>query len=225
MVVRVHPHSWRWRAGGAVMVFLITFCLGYLLGASRSNNVPFFNNIEERLRDEIVQLTAERDSDQLTLRALKSTLSDQATVMSEMRQMLEMYRGVLLPDEDGDAVVLRAPTTEYDPLTQSLKVVINVHRGVRDYSQYEGDLSVKVEGLLSGQPHSINISSLDSTRKGGVFPLKFQYLQRVQIAVSLPVSFVPEVIVSSVTMTQPSTTKRVRRDAMTFSVSSERGQQ
>ena len=87
MVVRVHPHSWRWRAGGAVMVFLVTFCLGYLLAASRSNNVPFFNNIEERLRDEIVQLTAERDSDQLTLRALKSTLSDQATVMSEMRQM------------------------------------------------------------------------------------------------------------------------------------------
>ena len=223
MVVRVHPHAWRWRTGVAAAALLLTFFLGYLLAASRADSVPFFNSIEERLRDEIAQLSAERDSDQLTFRALKSTLSDQAEVMSEMREMLAMYRGVLLPEETDDAVVLRTPTTDYDPVTKSLQVVEIVHRGASDYSKYEGDLSVVVEGLLSGQPHSINLSSLDSTLKSSVFPLKFQYLQRVQIAVSLPADFVPEIVVSSISMVQPTGATLARRDAITFSVTSERG--
>ena len=225
MVVRVHPHAWRWRAGGAAAALLLIFFLGYLLAASRADNAPFFNSTEERLRDQIAQLTAERDSDQLTLRTLKSALSDQAEVMSEMRQMLTMYRGVLLPEETGDAVVLRAPIADYDPLTQSLQVVEIVHRGASDYSKYEGSLSVVVEGLLSGKPHKIDLSSLDSTMESSVFPLKFQYLQRVKIAVSLPAGFVPETVVSSISMVQPTRATLARRDAVAFSVASERGQQ
>ena len=224
MVVRVHPHAWRWRVGAAAAALLFTFVVGYLVGASQADDVPFFNSPEERLRDEVAQLTVERDADQLTLRTLKSTLAEQATEMSEMREILALYRGVLLPEETGDLVVLRAPMTDYDPLTQSLRVVAIVHRGASDYSKYEGDLSVVVEGLLSGQPSSIDLSSLDTAMENSVFPLKFRYLQRVQIAVSLPVGFVPEIVVSAIKMVRPTKLMVARRDAMTLPASYEREQ-
>lgn len=223
MVVRVHPHAWRWRVGGAAAALLVTFLVGYLVGASQADDVPFFNSPEERLRDEVAQLTVERDADQLTLRTLKSTLAEQAGEISEMREMLTLYRGVMLPEETGDVVVLRAPATDYDPLTQSLQVVTIVHRGASDYAKYEGELSVSVEGRLAEAPHTIDLSSLDTATESGVFPLRFQYLQRIQIAVSLPEGFVPEIVVSSVTMDKPIKATLARRDAVELLIPSEGG--
>ena len=113
MVVRVHPHAWRWRVGRGCRA--AGDLVGYLVGASQADDVPFFNSPEERLRDEVAQLTVERDADQLTLRTLKSTLAEQASEISEMREMLTLYRGVMLPEETGDVVVLRAPPQTMTP--------------------------------------------------------------------------------------------------------------
>ena len=223
MVVRVHPHAWRWRVGGAATALLLIFVVGYLVGASQADDVPFFNNPEERLRNEIAQLTVERDADQITLRSLKSTLAEQASEISEMRDMLALYRGVMVPEETGDVVVLRASATDYDPLTQSLRVVTIVHRGASDYSKYEGELSISVEGRLTEQPHTIDLSSLDTATESGVFPIQFQYLQRIQVAVSLPEGFIPEIVVSSVTMDKPVKAALARRDAVELLISTEGG--
>ena len=157
------------------------------------------------------------------MRTLKSTLAEQASEISEMREILTLYRGVMLPEETGDVVVLRAPATDYDPLTQSLRVVTIVHRGASDYAKYEGELSVSVEGRLAEAPHTIDLSSLDTATESGVFPLRFQYLQRIQIAVSLPEGFVPEVVVSSVTMDRPIKATLARRDAVELLIPTEGG--
>ena len=223
VVVPVHPHALRWRVGGAATVLLFIFGVGYLVGASRVDDVPFFNSPEERLRNEVAQLTVERDADQLTLRTLKSTLAEQASEISEMRDMLALYRGVMLPEETGEVVVLRASATDYDPLTQSLRVMTIVHRGASDYSKYEGELSISVEGQLNEQPDTIDLSSLETATESGVFPLQFQYLQRVQVAVSLPAGFVPEIVVSSVTMDKPVKAALARRDAVELLISTEGG--
>ena len=55
--------------------------------------MPFFGSPEEKLRDQVTQLSVERDTDQQTLRDLRASLADQATQLNEMREMLALYRG------------------------------------------------------------------------------------------------------------------------------------
>jgi hypothetical protein len=44
--------------------------------------------------------------------------------------------------------------------------------------------------------------------------LRFRYLQKVQVAVSLPKGFVPESVVSSLRLDEPRVVTRERRDAL-----------
>ena len=128
MVVRVHPHAWRWRAGAAAGALSVTLLLGYWWGASSDSEIPFFDSPEEKLRDQVTQLSVERDADQETLRDLRASLSDQAAELNEMRDMLALYRGVMVPDDSEGLVVLRPPSVEYDAINHSLRLGSLVHR-------------------------------------------------------------------------------------------------
>ena len=151
MVVRVHPHAWRWRAGAAAGALSVTLLLGYWWGASSDSEMPFFDSPEEKLRDQVTQLSVERDTDQQTLRDLRASLADQAAELNEMRDMLALYRGVMVPDGSEEVVVLRPPTVEYDAINHSLQLVSLVHRGTGDDETYQGHLTVLVEGSLDEQ--------------------------------------------------------------------------
>ena len=214
MVVRVHPHAWRWRAGAAAGAFAITLLVGYLWGASNGSEIPFFDNPEEKLRDQVAQLSVERDIDQQTLRDLRASLSDQATELNEMREMLALYRGVMMPDDSEEVVVLRPPTVEYDAISHSLRLVSLVHRGTGDHKTYKGHLTVLIEGLLNDETDTVNLAALDTGQEDNVYSIRFRYLQKVQVAVSLPKGFVPESVVSSLRLEEPMVVTRERRDAL-----------
>ena len=214
MVVRVHPHAWRWRAGAAAGAFAITLLVGYLWGASSGSEIPFFDNPEEKLRDQVAQLSVERDVDQQTLRDLRATLSDRATELNEMREMLALYRGVMTPDDSQEVVVLRPPTVEYDAISHSLRLVSLVHRGTGDHKTYKGHLTVLIEGLLNDETDTVNLAALDTGQEDNMYSIRFRYLQKVQVAVSLPKGFVPESVVSSLRLDEPMVVTRERRDAL-----------
>ena len=212
VVKRVHPHEWRWRVSAAAGALLVALLVGYLWGASRPSDMPFFNSPEERLRDQVAQLQQEREADQQTLHALQATLSDRVTEIAEMREMLALYRGVMLPEETGDLVLSRAPTIDYDPRSQTFSAVALVHRGSGDFSEYRGEMTLILAGNLLGKPHEVNLAALDTDAETSVFPLSFRYLQKVQIAVSLPEGFEPETLVSSVSLKEPRRATSERRD-------------
>jgi hypothetical protein len=212
VVKRVHPHEWRWRVSAAAGALLVALLVGYLWGASRPSDMPFFNSPEERLQDQVAQLQQEREADQQTLQALQSTLSDKVSEIAEMREMLALYRGVMLPEETGDLVLSRAPTIDYDPRSQIFSAVALVHRGSGDFSEYRGEMALILEGNLLGQPYEVNLAALDTAAETSVFPLSFRYLQKVQIAVSLPEGFEPETLVSSVSLKEPRRATSERRD-------------
>ena len=214
MVVRVHPHAWRWRAGAAAGAFAITFLVGYLWGASSGSEMPFSDNPEEKLRDQVAQLSVERDADQQTLRDLRASLSYQATELNEMREMLALYRGVMMPDDSEQVVVLRPPTVEYDAIHHSLRLVSLVHRGTGDHKTYQGHLTVLIEGLLNDVSDTVNLATLDNGQEYNMYSIRFRYLQKVQAAVSLPEGFVPESVVSSLRLEEPMVVTLERRDAL-----------
>ena len=212
VVKRVHPHEWRWRVSAAAGALLVALLVGYLWGASRPSDMPFFNSPEERLQDQVAQLQQEREADQQTLQALQSTLSDKVSEIAEMREMLALYRGVMLPEETGDLVLSRAPSIDYDPRSQTFSAVALVHRGSGDFSEYRGEMTLMLAGNLLGKPHEVNLAALDTDAETSVFPLSFRYLQKVQIAVSLPEGFEPETLVSSVSLKEPRRATSERRD-------------
>jgi hypothetical protein len=55
---------------------------------------------------------------------------------------------------------------------------------------------------------------LDSASETSVFPISFRYLQKVQTAISLPQGFVPEALVSRLTLVAPRRITTERRDAI-----------
>jgi hypothetical protein len=178
VVKRVHPHEWRWRVSAAAGALLVALLVGYLWGASRPSDMPFFNSPEERLQDQVAQLQQEREADQQTLQALQSTLSDKVSEIAEMREMLALYRGVMLPEETGDLVLSRAPTIDYDPRSQTFSAVALVHRGSGDFSEYRGEMALILEGNLLGQPYEVNLAALDTAAETSVFPLSFRASSR-----------------------------------------------
>ena len=214
MVVRVHPHAWRWRAGAATGALTVSLVVGYLWGASSDSEMPFFDNPEEKLRDQVAQLSVERDADQQTLRDLRASLSDQATELNEMREMLALYRGVMMPDDSEEVVVLRPPTIEYDAINHSLRLVSLVHRGMGDHKTYKGYLTFLIEGLFNDENDTVNLAALDTGQERNMYSIRFKYLQKVQAAVSLPKGFVPESVVSSLSLVEPMVVTRERRDAV-----------
>jgi len=176
--------------------------------------MPFFDNPEEKLRDQVAQLSVERDADQQTLRGLRASLSDQATELNEMREMLALYRGVMMPDESEEVVVLRPPTVEYDAINHSLQLASLVHRGTGDHKTYQGYLTVLIEGLLNDETDTVNLAALDTGQEGNMYSIRFRYLQKVQATVALPKGFVPESVVSSLRLDEPMVVTRERRDAL-----------
>ena len=214
MVVRVHPHAWRWRAGAAAGALTVTLLVGYLWGASSDSEMPFFDNPEEKLRDQVAQLSVERDADQQTLRDLRASLSDQATELNEMREMLALYRGVMTPDDSEEVVVLRPPTVEYDAINHSLQLVSLVHRGTSNHKTYQGRLTVLIEGRLNDESYTVNLAALDTGQEHNMYTVRFRYLQKFQAAVSLPKGFVPESVVSSLQLDEPMVVTRERRDTL-----------
>ena len=214
MVVRVHPHAWRWRAGAAAGAVAVTLLVGYLWGASSDSEIPFFDTPEEKMRDQVTQLSVERDADQQTLRELRASLSDQVTELNEMRDMLALYRGVMMSDDSEEVVVLRPPTVEYDAINHSLRLVSLVHRGTGDHETYQGHLTVLIEGLLNNYNDTVNLAALDTGQESSTYNIRFKYLQKVQVAVSLPKGFVPESVVSSLKLDEPMVVTQERRDAL-----------
>ena len=119
-----------------------------------------------------------------------------------------------MPDDSEEVVVLRPPTVEYDVINHSLRLVSLVHRGTGDHKAYQGHLTVSIEGLLNDEIDTINLAALDTGQDKNVYTISFRYLQKIQVAVSLPKGFVPESVVSSLRLDEPMVVTRERRDAL-----------
>jgi hypothetical protein len=120
----------------------------------------------------------------------------------------------MMPDDSEEVVVLRPPTVEYDAISHSLRLVSLVHRGTGDHKTYKGHLTVLIEGLLNDETDTINLAALDTGQEDNMYSIRFRYLQKVQVAASLPKGFVPESVVSSLRLDEPMVVTRERRDAL-----------
>ena len=225
VVKRVHPHAWRWRLLALLTTLSVCVAAGLWWGLRLAAPLPVTDDREVALTDQINQLQLQSEADRQTVAELQRDLSEQAADIAALEDMLAFYRGVLAPEEAEAPVVLRRPELAYLPESQHWRMTVVVHRGEGGESLYRGQLSLKIAGQGPGEPVLITTDEVDSATASGVFPLRFRYLQQVQVVISLPEAFVPETVESVVTLTEP-VRRTVRRsdpwqDLVDASVSSQ----
>ena len=203
IVKREHPHAGRRRLLMLLAVITVVGAIGFLAGQRGVMPAPLTDDGTVALRDQITQLRLQSEVDQQTLNELRQFMADQAAELVELRQTLVFYRDVVAPEEGETAIILRQPSVQASTEPRQWQLHTVVHRGEGKDRQYRGELRLTMEGKLDGVPHTLELFTVDSGTKTGVFPLRFRYLQNIQAVISLPDAFVPETIESVVTLTKP----------------------
>ena len=203
IVKREHPYAGRRRLLMLFLIIGVVGAIGFWAGQRGVVPAPVLNDGTIALRDQINQLTLQSEADQQTLDELREYLADQAAELVELRQTLVFYRDVVAPEEGETAIILRQPSVQASTEPRQWQLHTVVHRGEGKDRQYRGELRLTMEGKLDGVPHTLELFTVDSGTKTGVFPLRFRYLQNIQAVISLPDTFVPETIESVVTLTKP----------------------
>ena len=203
IVKREHPHAGRRRLLMLLAVITVVGAIGFLAGQRGVMPAPFPDDGTVALRDHITQLRLQSEADQHTLNELREFMAAQAAELVELRQTLVFYRDVVAPEEGKTAIILRQPSVQTLTDSRQWQLHTVVHRGEGKDRQYRGELRLTMEGKLDGVPHTLELFTVDSGTKTGVFPLRFRYLQNIQAVISLPDTFVPETIESVVTLTKP----------------------
>ena len=203
VVKRVHPHAWRWRLLVAVLVLGICVSAGVWWGQRLSGVPAPLIDQSAALRDQISQLQLQAEADQQTLNELRDDLRQQAADIAALEDMLAFYRAVLAPEEADTPVVIRPPELVKLSDASRWRLSMVVHRSQDGDAVYRGQFSLIVQGEGLGEPVLSTLTEVDSATTSGVFPLRFRYLQELQVVISLPEGFLPETIESVVTLTGP----------------------
>ena len=203
VVKRIHPHAWRWRLLGAIVLLSSCFAAGAWWGQRLASGPAPLTNQSTVLRDQISQLQLQAVADQQTLNELRDDLRQQAADIGALEDMLAFYRAVLAPEEVDVPAVIRPPELVKLDDTSRWRLSVVIHRSEEGDAVYGGQLSVIVRGEGPGEPVLSTFGEVDSATTSGVLPLRFRYLQELQVVISLPEAFLPETIESVVTLTGP----------------------
>jgi hypothetical protein len=225
VVKRIHPHAWRWRLLGAIVLLSSCFAAGAWWGQRLASGPAPLTNQSTVLRDQISQLQLQAVADQQTLNELRDDLRQQAADIGALEDMLAFYRAVLAPEEVDVPAVIRPPELVKLDDTSRWRLSVVIHRSEEGDAVYRGQLSVIVRGEGPGEPVLSTLGEVDSATTSGVFPLRFRYLQELQVVISLPEAFLPETIESVVTLTGPVRRTLRRSDRWQDLVNSGRGAQ
>ncbi len=203
VVKRIHPHAWRWRLLGAIVLLSSCFAAGAWWGQRLASGPAPLTDQSTALRDQISQLQLQAVADQQTLNELRDDLRQQAADIGALEDMLAFYRAVLAPEEVDVPAVIRPPELVKLDDTSRWRLSVVIHRSEEGDAVYRGQLRVIVRGEGPGEPVLSTFGEVDSATTSGVLPLRFRYLQELQVVISLPEAFLPETIESVVTLTGP----------------------
>ena len=213
VVKRVHPHAWRWQLLGATCALAASLAAGVWWGMQIVPPEDVGLEDGSGLRDRLTQLQLQTEADQQTVNQLRNHLTQQAADIAELEQLLAFYRSVVAPEETDAPVILRQPDLNAAAEQGVWRMAVIVHRGADGEAVFKGDLRLEIRGRGPGEPQIRGLSEVDSEIDSSVFPIRFRYLQQVQVVISLPEGFVPETIESVMTLTAPvkHTARRIDR--------------
>ena len=203
VVKRVHPHAWRWRL--LLVIVLLSGCVaaGVWWGQRLAGAPSSLADQGPALRAQVSQLQLQAEADEYTLNELRDDLRQRAADIAALEDRLAFYRAVLAPEEADAPVVIRPPELVELGDASRWRLSIVVHRSEEGDAVYLGQLGVVVRGAGAGEPMLSSLGEVDSATNSSVFPMRFRYLQELQVVISIPEAFLPETIETVVTLTGP----------------------
>ncbi len=166
-----------------------------------------------KLRRQTELLRTGREVDSEAYRKVEQRLAILQTQIAEQKKDLEFYRSIVSPADDASG--LRIQRFEVSASTESeiyrLKLVLI--QAKNHERRISGEVSLRVDGVVDGEPVSYGLADLSPDRKenGGSdkISFSFRYVQDFEQSIVLPEGFVPDRIFVEV---RPS-----RRSARTIS--------
>jgi hypothetical protein len=141
-----------------------------------------------RLRNQLTAADVGRRIDRESYKQVQSSVGDMQSQIARLTQDLSFYRGLVQPDS---LVHVKVQQMQIVPATAGryqIKFVL-MQTGKPDAVVW-GTLSLVIQGLMAGKPHTLKFSDVSVDRRAGL-AYSFRYFEDYDEAVQLPPTFEP----------------------------------
>lgn len=161
---------------------------------SLSSRVKVLEAKNRALREQVAFLEQSRAIDEQACKDVRESLVDMQASLTEAREQVAFYRGIVSPEDAKAGVRVQAMTLRQlqpDNVYSYKLVLIQAMRHDRAVS---GSVAMLLQGLLDGTPTELAWSTLeigDDVQRGRATPYNFKYFQELTGQIALPGDFVP----------------------------------
>ena len=211
------PATSRGLARPAALVLLaLTLGLGFALGrfgpavsdgdqdpAELRQQLAAASGHAAELARELDSLRARSEVDRQALEMVRRDMVEQKRYATGLEEDLRFYRSLMAPENTQGTVRVRPPEIVRVAGDRQFAYRIIVVQEAAKHQFLRASLSVVVEGVIDGQPQSLELGQLSGEPEGGATALKFRYFQEVSGEVELPEGFEATGLAIEVKVTRP----------------------
>lgn len=199
----------RLQMGLAAGLVIIVGILCFMAGARYFNSAMVEKRLQKwelhstreelmSLQQEKVNLELDNTVNEAALEQIRERMVSLQQQLARQGEELGLYRTLMAEQGDTDALSVDSlnlrPTAEAN--TYQYRMVV---RGRPELSKaIDASISLTIEGLLAGEPHTIPFNEADLSLQGEGLAIRFKYFKVLRGEFVLPAGFVPHKVVLSV---------------------------
>ncbi|MEH6569415.1 MAG: DUF6776 family protein [Halioglobus sp.] len=132
--------------------------------------------------------------DRVALEMVRQELAAQKEQILKLEESLRFYRSLMAPDDIAKGLTLRPIELIATGTDNRFAYRIVAQQEARKHGLLKGSLSVKVAGVVEGQPLQISLAELSEAVEDENIALRFRYFQAIEGELVLPHNFEPKAI-------------------------------
>ena len=148
----------------------------------------------ELLESELDISGTRNEVDRVALEMVRQELAAQKEQILKLEESLRFYRSLMAPDDIAKGLTLRPIELIATEADNRFSYRIVAQQEDRKHGLIKGSLSVKVTGMVDGQPLSISLAELSEGVENEDITLRFRYFQVIEGELALPNNFEPEAV-------------------------------
>lgn len=158
---------------------------------------------EQALQAELARLESRNTVDRAALELLRSDLAKQQAEITDLKEGLQFYRGLMAPGELAQGLSLRTPELVAIDGRSRYAFRVVAQQEARKHETLRGSLYVELLGLRDGEQVTYSLADLSDDVEKSVLPLRFRYFQAIEGVLVLPEGFEPQFINVNASATSP----------------------
>ena len=132
--------------------------------------------------------------DRVALEMVRQELTAQKEQIQKLEESLRFYRSLMAPDDIAKGLTLLPIELIATGADNRFAYRIVAQQEARKHGLLKGSLSVKVAGVVDGQPLQISLAELSEAVEDENITLRFRYFQAIEGELVLPYNFEPQAV-------------------------------